>query len=745
MAITWGAYAGSPLRFRIGVEITSVSSYNADSGSTTIGFDLWFNTPNTISYNNTVTNWSVNNGASGSITKNLAGSNFTTKIGSASYTLTFSGSWSTATTTISASLGGLSGFTSGTATVSLYRYLGWATPKNPTGATVTRYADDDQRVAWTNHPTNAAPYKSIKIYRWDQWKPDEGYKLVATLSGAPTAWSDFSTGPNSRYQYGIYAANQDHTSSGAAWTSYISTTPAAPTGVSAAKNTSGGVVVSWTNRARMASSTEIQRSAGGGAWTTLASPYTFNGNVAGDAYSWTDTAPSVSLTNRYRVRHFTYDENPRLYSGWAESNTVQLITPPAAPTDIGPLLLDPNIDRTITWTHNPIDTSAQTAYEIQHRPVGGTWTSTAKITSTVSGWELDASYVAPGDVEIQIRTWGAHADPSPWSATATLDLNGSPSATILTPDPASPTVNRASLLASHAYFDPEGTQQSTAQYQLVDSLGATVETLNIDGPSTTATLESRLADQSTYTFRARVQDGAGLWSPWAEQQFTVTYLPPADPPVTAGWDQASGAIQLAIGWAASDGVTTLPMVSVEIRRGGVLVADVEAPDLPGVQVAVIDPIPPTVGAVTYTITAWSDVPSSSETSVIVHPDRVVAARAWWNSGPAWTLVARAGAVTWDRSQQIAGVHQHFAGRTDPVTTYGEAVERTISVSGRMNTTDGENPEALGQIAVYPGNVCYRDPRGRVFARITGHNQSYGPAPHLADISVSMAVVENMEA
>ncbi len=540
MAIVWGALTGSPWRFRIGIEVLSVGAVTASTTSVPVQFRLWFNTPNTIAYNNTSTSWSTAFG-SGTMAANLNGSNYSQVIGTTTVNVTpINPGWGKLEIKIDASLGGLSGFTSGTATVSYTHPIGWATPNPPTNATVTRVDDWTQRLTWTNNPTNAAPYKGIRVVRWDQWKLDEGYKVVATLSGAPTSWTDYSTGPNSRYQYGVYAFN-DTTSDGAAWTSYVSTTPSAPTNVTAAKTAAGDILVTWTNTARMASYVEVWDRPDGGAGVFLGSLYTFDG-----ANSYTHTGPSNTATHAYFVKHYTYDQNPRLWSAdSATSNTVQLLAAPGKPTQLGPQVMDPADLTPITWRHNPTDTTGQTAYELQHRPAGGAWTSTGKIASTGQAWTTPGTWPAGTNYEVQVRTWGQHADPSPWSDVHVVALSGRPSATILTP---AATLNSSSVAASWAYYDPESTAQSAAEVELLDQAGTVLETVNIDGPGTEAQLQTRVDDQAAHTLRVRVRDGSGLWSVDAVQPFTVAYLPPASPTVAAQWDTSTGAAVLTFGY-----------------------------------------------------------------------------------------------------------------------------------------------------------------------------------------------------
>ena len=63
-----------------------------------------------------------------------------------------------------------------------------------------------------------------------------------------------------------------------------------------------------------------------------------------------------------------------LYSAYsAYSNTVQLLSAPNPPTGLTPNGPVRPVDEPVLfqWTHNPVDSSSQTAYELRHRVPGG--------------------------------------------------------------------------------------------------------------------------------------------------------------------------------------------------------------------------------------------------------------------------------------------------------------------------------------------------------------------------------------
>lgn len=150
-------------------------------------------------------------------------------------------------------------------------------PSAPTSASATYVSDAQVNVAWTR-PTNASSASNI----WSQteierWKQSTGtWGRVALLTGTPTSWSDTTTSANDRYQYRVRGVN---VTGGGEWetTGYVSTTPATPTGVSAAKS-GDDIVVSWTDQSRAETGFEVQDET-----TTVGTP---------TASPFTHTAPS---------------------------------------------------------------------------------------------------------------------------------------------------------------------------------------------------------------------------------------------------------------------------------------------------------------------------------------------------------------------------------------------------------------------------------------------------------------------
>lgn len=428
-------------------------------------------------------------------------------------------------------------------------YSGWSAVKSfkttpqapaaPSAMTAGRVTDASHSLAWTRNATSAAPYDSLLLQRWDN--VTQAWATIATLAGTATSYSDATTRADRRYQWRIQSKNAAASS---VWTysAFVDTTPATPTACTAAKVASD-IVVTWTNAATQASAVEVWHQPGSGAWELLATV------AAGSEASYQHVAPSNAVMHTYRVR--AKSASPVLYSGYATSQVVQLAAPPNAPTITGPLgAVDPALGiATLSWRHNPVDSSRQSKYQIQHRLKGTTtWTVETERTSSSSEaplWQIDPSfeYEAGNTIEWQVRTWGVHASPSPYSATGTIVLSATPTVAINAPGPVA---TEPRLTVQWGYYQEQGSAQGQWQAELINANGATVETLSGSGATTSATFARLLPDTSAWTVRVRARSGAGLWSEWTVQAFKVDYPEPVRPIASADWHPDTGSIEVGI-------------------------------------------------------------------------------------------------------------------------------------------------------------------------------------------------------
>lgn len=407
----------------------------------------------------------------------------------------------------------------------------YSVPAAPTGVSAARNSDTSHTVTWTNHPTTAAPYTNVVVQRSED---DDGWATIATVAATATSYTNTTTSADHAYVWRVIAGNSSGYSTPAASIT-LYTTPAAP-GTPSAVKSGTNIVLTFTNTARFDVGVKVYESQNGGAFNLLATVATAN------LTTYTHVAPSSAVTHAYRVA--TYN-GTLISSQSAASNTVQLLAAPNAPTGLGPSTIRDAADAvTWHWTHNPVDSSSQTAFQLRHRPAGGAWT-TVTVTSGASTWTLAAgTYANPVTVEWQVCTKGAYADYSPWSATASSPTSTRPTATISTPADGG-TVTTSTVTVEWVYYDAEATAQASWQVELLSG-AVVVESQAGAGAATSVVLATVVADGSAWTVRVRVTDSSGMVSTPVTSAFTVSYALPSVPLLGATWHPDTASVALGI-------------------------------------------------------------------------------------------------------------------------------------------------------------------------------------------------------
>lgn len=592
-----------------------------------------------------------------------------------------------------------------------------APPAAPTIGSVVRNSDTSMTLDWTNNATVDAPYDSITVQRWDN--VDNIWTTVASIPGSSVNVTDTSTVANRKYRYQIRANNSAGSS---AWVQYdyIYTTPDAPSQVEAEYTGGTAITVSWvTNASYLERTVTVTPYKNGVAETPV--------QLAGGETFYEHMNVDVLATYYFKVK--TVSTVGSLSSAETQSNDVQGATPPNAPSNLAPtgIVTDLNNDTTFTWLHSKsVDRSKQRQYEVQHRVSGGVWASSGIITSATPEFVLPAgTYANPNGIEWQVRTWGIHPDPGPWSATATLTGSTTPTLTLNTPGA---TIITSAIDVDWDYFDQEATAQAGWEVRLFDATG-TYLIEEVDGADTTSalTLSTSAVDGESYLLSIRVRDGSGLWSEDYNHSFVADFVPPAEVLLDASMDSSSGAMILSLTPTPDDGgLTTLPATSVTIERQiwddeiedygdwEVLAEDVDP------SATLIDTTAPVHDDGQYRVTTYSAAPSSYRTPSPIKPPTYERKWLYVSGGPQFDVVCRMWAnielgVKVSRSK---GLH-YFAGRKKPVLYTGESTERVITVSGLI-TDDASGVGQWQRLAKQPGPVLLRAPAkpGRIFGAMS---------------------------
>lgn len=755
MSITWGAW-NSTTRLRTGIEvIQSPASVTSATTQVTYTVNCYLQTYYASNETSSSTDWwiSGSSSASGNTDWNL-GAMGTKLMGSSthvvalSYGSTQSRSW-TAKTHSYYAYPGVETTAYKAVTVPARPY---SVPSAESGVSVARVSDTQQNVTWTRNATTGGPYDNQYVERWDN--VSNAYKQLASLSGTATSYSDTSTVANQQYRYRVRARNSAGYS-GYAYSGYITTSPGAPSSASAAKNASD-ITVTWTDNASFEDGFEVWHAANG-VWDGAALA-----TVGAGVTTYTHTAPNAAQTHTYKVRAKITANT--LYSAYsADSNTVQLIAPPNAPTNLSPngVVLDATKDVVVSWKHNPVDTTAQRKRENRWSSDNGvTWNQPGSFTTSSQSRTWAAGTFTNGTTVIwQTRTWGDATTggsdgtgASPWSASATMVFSAAPVATVNFPDGVNP-VTTATLTATWGYSDPEAKAQAEWKAVLYNASGQAIETKSATGADTSYTFATKLQDNTNYSFGIKVRDADGVWSAEAVQAFSVAYAKPPIPQAWPTWDDESGtvSVEMTIGAAGVGEIDADYLRLWRSEDGGVkwhLVADSVDPGS-----SITDQIPPLNTTVIYKVEAVSVTPSvsySDPASVFTDSNRLK--RVWLNTGPDFSVsVFLAPECHVKAKSHRTRELRQFAGRDYPVEFSSKARTKNVDVEGII-VRDTDDPalmtsswnEIESAVLEYSAPACIRDLRGNRYFVSTNDPDWDGPHKQLQNVSFSADVVDYSE-
>lgn len=499
-----------------------------------------------------------------------------------------------------------------------------------------------------------------------------------------------------------------------------------PSAVSAGR-VGADVVLTMTTSSTMTTGWTVEQATltGGtwGAWTVIPSTTT----------ATTARIANVTTTTSTKYRVNGTGAGGRTSAVSPESNVVPALSAPSAPTNLAPVgavALGEAV--THTWQHNPTDTTAQTAYEVQYQTStnnGATWsalTSTGKVVSAVSSWAR--TWPSACLARWQVRTYGQSATASAWSAMSTLTVAARPVASTSLGS----TYASSLLVVPVGYACSDGSQMAGCRVVLKQA-GTALEDKSVSGVVSSVTMGTPVADATSYTVEVSVTSASGLTSAVVSASTTVSYVRPPTPTFVA--THADGRVTLTI----TNPAGTAPAVSNQIERNGVLLSATT-----GANSSWVDKIPPLETDVVYRVLAVSAIPTSAWSAPVSVSTRDATPRAWLNGGPG---MATAIALPYNVDLAVKPTPDQsltlYEARRDPVLTMGPHDAWSANLTAVV-TTMAEINAALALCA--QGVCCYRDPDGhRVFVAASGpdYNSGAGRATY-RPLTISMRRVSHDE-
>lgn len=561
----------------------------------------------------------------------------------------------------------------------------------PTAVVVTRVSDTQHTISWTRNST----YTAVVVQRSTD---NSTWVQVGRPTGNVASFTDTTTVAGTRYYYRVAGVGGSGQSAWSATAGPVYTTPAAPTGVAAAR-TGMDIVVAAASLPPFITSVDIED---GGAVV-----------ASGVNLPWTHLGPSPSVPHAYKVR----GKIGALNGEWSVvSNTVQLLTPPLAPSGLTPngAVVASDVPVRIEWTHNPVDTSPQKVFELRFRPLGGGWTTVSGATTSY----LEEMPPALGVFEWQVRTKGDHADWSPWSAVATFTAITRPGVAVQ----GTGSWDRPVLPVSWTWLQAQGRPQSAWQVELFNDLGERLEFREGSGAASSALLETRLVDGGSYTVVVHGATGS-VWSAGAVLVVSVAFVPPAPAVVLGEWDEGSGSVGLTIHDGSTAPGSPAPSTeTVDVERsvdGGLS----WVPLLTGTssEVSVTDWESLSRGTTIYRVTAYADTGAAS---TVEYPVVANSSAIWLSGGDGYARTAR---LPFEPDVKIdagrARSVERYEGRSFGVAYAGEQLTQRVDVSGIILSGDVWNAQVDALIALSQDPAplhMYRDPDGRrIYGSLSG--------------------------
>jgi len=562
-------------------------------------------------------------------------------------------------------------------------------PRTPTSLTVTRVADEQHTLNWVRNSV----YTSVVIQRQTN---DGAWQQIAVAGGNAASFTDTTTVAGQKYAYRV-AGGAAAGWSGWSNTASVFTSPLVPTGLTATR-VSNDISVAATVTG-YATAVDIQDET-----TNVVT------GLAVGSLPWTHVAPNPAVPHRYRARASVASGgvgSTTLYSAYsAYSNTVQLLSAPNPPTGLAPNGPVRPVDEPVLfqWTHNPVDSSPQTAYELRHRVPAGAWTTLSGTTAASRSVTLPV-----GAREWEVRTKGSHPDWSPWSATAVVTVIDRPGVAVTQPDG---TWDASLLTVTWSWLQAQGRPQSAWQLELI-SAGVVVETQQGSGATGSATLAQKLTPGS-WTVRVRAATG-DVWSVWASETFIVAFDPPPAPIIVGAWDEEQGGVTLTVAAGVDPLLDPTVRILVERRVADVWETVVELAE----GASLVDWESLSFGDTDYRATAFTIENATASTEITVEAR---SSSVWISGGSRFGLTGR---LPFDPVIQITAgrerVQKQYAGRKLPVSIVGEALQRTVAVSGSTSDLEPETASTarLTEIAQSESErFLFRDPDGnRIYGSI----------------------------
>ena len=575
-----------------------------------------------------------------------------------------------------------------------------AAPDAPTAITNTRNSDTQNTTTWTLPSTT---YTRMRLQRLVDGST-VGAEWTFSADSGVLSYTDTGTAAAHSYTYRIrlelvpeageaYTLVSEWTTSSATYN-----TPAAPTAISGARTGASTVRVTLTNTATTSTGVEVQASTSSTDWSGAITTAASGAGVT-----------SVDVTGLGGTYYFrARNTRGSIASSWSPvSDPVVTLVAPNPPTLTSPssgaaLNYSQSTTAALTWVHNPIDGSAQTAAQVQYSTDGGSTWTTESVT-TAQSYTLTLTQLVGQTVTWRVRTKGAAADYSGWSSTRTFTVYPEPTLTIVLTDGNGNVVTNSHMADMPLNYQITATDGYTSFASGSVSIAGFSEAVTSSLTGSIEPSEVLLDNQTTYTFQATIQMTSGLQS-----SATVTVTTDYDDPqaATLAVTDADGIETLTVGLdPVQIGETAAESISVYRVTDGVSV--LLASGL-SAGATITDRYAPLNKPYIYRVRTYSaggaarstDFERTITTSswMVISGDRI--ARGVWNPQ---------GSLSFARPEKT---RVQYIGRTYPVSYDGNALSQTATTTWLLLTM--EERDAFIAIMAEGGRGVYKSCDGDVY-------------------------------
>lgn len=428
------------------------------------------------------------------------------------------------------------------------------TPNAPKSASVARDSDTQNTLSIVPGSPCAGLYLAHDVQR----QMDGGaWSDFGAIEAAGSTKTDRSTSANHSWRYRVRSRNAAGAS---AWveTGTVYNTPCAPGKPKMSRVSDTKVKGAFENGANTATGTEVERSPDLEMWMAVRTTH-------GKATDFEDDPGGG--TWYYRVRNVCGD----LASAWVESDGIVTICAPAAPTITSPsssqVIPMTQASIAVSWRHNPIDGSAQTAVQWRWSTDGGKTWNTLTVSGAASSAALANSFAVNTRLTVQARTKGAHADYGPWSAAVSTYVRQVPTVTIEEPGNGF-TIENTPVHVRIAYSDPSGAM-AAGTLTVRDADGAAVYSrdlmggLEFDVPAG----EWLPSDGAAYALAVTVRSSSTLQGS-ASRSVSVKYVLPSVAIAVAVPDPETGYVAVTVREGCTDSAVAMESCSLWRNVGG---------------------------------------------------------------------------------------------------------------------------------------------------------------------------------